>query len=221
MENNKSTSPGSDNYQRALRFGTRWTVLTSPYLILSVVAIYLLGGLPVVMNDIPRLLEFAGTSHFVFSVIVMLDAIFHAMFFITAVTLYAIWRQTMPLCASLIIVGGAWQMVIGMTKGLTTIYTLSPLGTAYLAGNSTLQASLLPIAQSLYGLRLGLQAMDGFGVIMIWAIVSLLPVESGIPRSIRWLGWILSLALLAATPSGPTFFIVAILFPVWLFLIGQ
>jgi hypothetical protein len=63
--------------------------------------------------------------------------------------------------------------------------------------------------------------MDGFGVMAIWIILSLFPTDSGIPRAVRWLGWILTLALLSATPSGPTFMLVVLLFPVWLFLMGR
>ena len=208
-------------YLRAIRFGANWTVVTSPYLILSFIAIFALGGVPIVSGEIGPALEIAGKSPVVFGAIVMLDAVFHALFFVTAVTLFAVLRQRWPVRASLILVCGAWQMIVGLTKGLSSLFTFTPLGAAYVAGDATLRATLLPIATSQFGLRLALQAMDGFGVMAIWIIISLLASESAIPRAVRWLGWILTLALVSATPSGPTFLLVALLFPVWLFLMGR
>ena len=208
-------------YQRAIRFGANRTMVTSPYLIRSFIAIFVIGGAPIVSGEIEQALEIAGKSPVVFGATVMLDAVFHALFFVTAVTLFAVSRQRWPVRASLILVCGTWQMVVDLTKGLSSLFTFVRLGTAFVAGDSAFKATLLPVASGEYGLRLALQAMDGFGVMAIWVILSLFPTDSGIPRAVRWLGWILTLALLSATPSGPTFLVVVLLFPVWLFLMGR
>ena len=209
------------DYFRAIRFGANWTMITSPYLILSVIAIFAIGGTPIVFGEIGPALEIAGKAPIVFGATVMLDAIFHAVFALTAVTLFAVLRERWPVRASLVLASGTWQMVVGLTKGLSSLLMFVPLGSAYIAGDSALRAVLLPVASSEFGLRLALQTMDGFGVMAIWLIVCLLPSDSAIPRGVRWLGWIMTLALLAATPSGPTFLLVAALFPVWLFLMGR
>jgi hypothetical protein len=209
-------------YQRAIRFGANWTLATSPYLPLSFVASLALGGMPIARGEIGPALEIAGKSPVVFGAIVMLDAVFHALFFVSAVTLFAVLRQRWPVRASLILTGGAWQMIIGLTKGLSSAFTFTRLGAAYVVGDSAVKTLLLPVASGEYGLRLALQAMDGCGVMVVWLIISLFPSGIGLPRLVRWVGWLLILALLIATPAGgPTFLLVVLLFPVWLFLIGR
>lgn len=208
-------------YRQAIRFGAFWTLGISPYLILYIIVTFLLGGVAVGIGQLKPTLEMAGSSPWRFDTVIMLDAIFHVLFFVTTVTLYAALRKQWPVSSALILACGTWQMVAGLTKGLSSVFTLSPLGAAFVGSNTTLKATLLTFASSLYGLRLALQTMDSFGIVVIWLVISMLPSSSGIPRLVRGLGWIMSLAILAATPSGPTFFIVVLLFPVWLFIMGR
>ena len=208
-------------YHRAIRFGANWTLVTSPYLILFFIAIFAMGGAESVSGEIGQTLEIAGKSPAVFGATVLLDNLFHVLFFITAVTLFAVLRLRWPVRASLIlvsVVSGAWQMMAGVTKGLSSLFTFTSLGAAYVAGDAALRATLLPVAAGEYGLTAALQTMDSIGVAAIWVIISLLPRDGALPRAIRWLGWILALALLS---PGPTFVVVVLLTPVWLFLMGR
>ena len=205
-------------YHRAIRFGANWTLVTSPYLILFFIAIFAIGGAESVSGEIGRTLEIAGKSPAVFGATVLLDSLFHVLFFVTAVTLFAVLRLRWPVRASLILVCGAWQMIAGVTKGLSSLFTFTSLGAAYVAGDAALRATLLPVAAGEYGLTAALQTMDSIGVAAIWVIISLRPRDGALPRAIRWLGWLLALALLS---PGPTFVIVVLLTPIWLFLMGR
>ena len=208
-------------YRRALLFGANWTmVVPGVYLILSAVAIFAVGGFAVLSGDIPSALELAGKSPAVFGAVVMLDGVFHILFLISAVTLYMALRGSWPVRAALILACGFWQMIVGFTKGLSSLLMFTPIGSAYVVGDAATRATLTAVGSGFYGLRLALQTMDGFGILVIVIILSLLPAGS-MPRSIRWLGWAITIALLSATPSGPTFILVIILFPVWAFLVGR
>ena len=205
-------------YHRAIRFGANWTMITSPYLLLYFIAIAVSGGADSLSGDIGKTLEMAGKSPAVFGATVLLDGLFHVLFFVTAVTLFAALRLRWPVRASLILVVGAWQMIIGFTKGLSSLYTFTSLGAAYVAGDSALRAALLPVAAGEYGLRQALQDMDTYGVMTILIITALFPSDGALPRAVRWLGWILVLAFLL---PGPSFLLVVVLLPVWLFLMGR
>jgi hypothetical protein len=109
-------------------------------------------------------------------------------------------------------------MIIGFTKALSSLYTFTSLGDAYVAADAALQAAFIPAAIAADGLRQALQEMDSFGVAVIWIIISLLPPESGLPRAVRWLGWVLAFALLGPDPG---FLLVILLGPVWMFLLGR
>jgi len=213
-----TTPPGLEippGYQRAIRFGANWTLITSPYMILYLFVVLVVG-----LNDsgsIGQMLEFAGTSRVAFGATVLLDGLSHVLFFVTFVTLFALLRVRWPVRASLILVCGAWQMIIGFTKALSSFFTFTSLGAAYVAGDTALRATLIPVAAGADGLRQALQRMDSFGVAVIWVIISLLPRDSGLPRAVRWLGWILAFALLGPDPG---FLLVIILGPVWAVLVG-
>ena len=203
-------------YQQAIRFGANWTMFISPYLILYFVMVIAIGGAS--SDDIGQTLEFAGKSPVAFGATVLLDGLFHVLFFVTVVTLFATIRLTWPVRASLILVCGAWQMLMGFTKALSSLMTFTQLGAAYIAGDAALRATLLPVAAGEYGLWQALQWMDSLGVMVIWLIVSLLPPGAGLPRPVRWLGWIMALAILSPDPA---FLLVILLSPVWLFLLGR
>jgi len=204
-------------YQRALRFGANWTMVISPYLIFYVILVIILEGSNG-SDTVAASLEFAGNSPMAHQAIVLLDGLFHALFFITVVTLFAVLRLPWPVRANLILVCGAWQMLMGFTKGLISSFTSTELGSAYITADATLRAALIPVASAQEGLLSALQWMDSLGVMFVWILVSLLPSTANLPRSVRWLGWIMTLGIL--TPD-PGFLLVILLSPAWLFLLGR
>jgi len=137
----ESRFPIPSGYERAIRFGARWTMLISPYMILYFILIVLLEG-GNSSGDLAAELSFAGSSPIAYEAIAALDGLFHALFFITTVTLFAVLRSAYPVQASLI-------------------------------------------------------------------LVALLPPSTGLPRSVRWLGWIMTLGILSPGPG----FLLVVLFP--------
>jgi hypothetical protein len=204
-------------YRQMIRFGAIWTMVTSPYMILYLLVALTIGQLAN-QSSLSQVLEAAGKRPFAFSTPVLLDGFSHVLFFVTFVTLFAALRTRWPVFASLILVFGAWQMFIGFTKALNTFITFNTLGQAYVSGDAAARQGLLFAAMASDGLRQALQWMDSLGVMAVWILVSLLPAAAGIPRPVRWLGWILSLAILAPDPA---FLLVVLLFPVWQFLLGR
>jgi hypothetical protein len=148
----------------------------------------------------------------------MLDGLFLVLFFATVVTLFAALRLRWPVRASLLLVFGTWQMLMGFTKALSSWFTFTNLGAAYVKGDASLRATLLPVAGGEYGLRDALQWMDSLGVLAIWVSVSLLPSSAGLPRAVRWLGWVVAVAILS---PGPAFLLVVLLSLPWLLLLGR
>lgn len=204
-------------YERGIRFGANWTMIISTYMILYFVLIIILEGGDS-SGDLAAELTFAGTSSLAYKTIAILDGLFHALFFVTTVTLFAILRLTYPVRASLILVCGAWQMLMGFTKGLFSSFTYTSLGSAYLTADQTLRTSLLSVATAADGLHSALQWMDSFGSMFVWILVALLPPATGLPRPVRWLGWIMTLGILM---PGPGFLLVVLLSPFWLFMLGR
>ena len=149
-------------YERGIRFGANWTMILSPYMILYFILILLLEGGDN-SGDLAAELSFAGNSPVTYKVIAILDGLFHALFFITTVTLFTILRSTFPVRASLILVCGAWQMLMGFTKGLFSSYTYTSLGSAYLTADESLRAAVIAIATAADGLHIALQWMDSLG----------------------------------------------------------
>lgn len=204
-------------YEGGIRFGANWTMIISPYMILYFLFIFLFGDINN-SGDLSAELSFAGSSPINHQAIALLDGLFHVLFFVTTVTLFAILRQAWPVRASLILVSGAWQMLMAFTKALFDSFSFTSLGTAYLAADTTQRATLLPVAEALSGLHSALQWMDSFGVLFIWILVSLLPQDANLPRVVRVLGWIMTIGIL--TP-GPGFLLVVLLSPFWLFMLGR
>ena len=137
-------------YEQAIRFGANWTTFFSPYLILYLITVIALD--PTSSDEIGQTLEFAGKWPAAFGATVFLDGLFHVIFFVTVATLFALLHPNWPVRASLLLVCGAWQMVIGFTKALSSYFIFTQLGTAYIEGDTTLRAMLLPVANSEYGL---------------------------------------------------------------------
>src|SRR4051794_27278180 len=174
-------------YERAIRFGATWTLVTSPFLLLFIVFAVASGGAAALNDNIVQTLETAGRAPAVFDATVLLDSASHLLIFVMVVTLFAVLRQRWPVRASLILMVGAWQMILGVTKGLTSTYTFNQLGAAYVTGDAALQRVLLSVAAGQYGMRQGLEYMDSTGVAALFVMVSLLPISTGIPRIVRWL----------------------------------
>jgi hypothetical protein len=207
-------------YERWVRFGANWTMIISPYLILYFIMVIVLGAVDDADNLVGTL-EFAGKSPVPYIATVFLDGLFHALAFITFVTLFTALRSTFPVQANLILVCGAWQMLMGFTKGLIASYVFPRLGMAYLAADPTLRSALIPVASAMDGLRMALQWMDSLGVMFGWILVSLLPQSSNLPRLVRWLGWIMAFGILVPEAIFPGFALVILLSPLWLFLLGR
>ena len=207
-------------YERWVRFGANWTMIISPYLIFYFILVIALGSSDD-SNNLAALLMSAGRSPFAYIAVVFLDGLFHALAFVTFVTLFTVLRVTFPVQANLILVCGVWQMLMGFTKGLIASYVFPRLGLAYLAADPTLRSASIPIASAMDGLRTAMQWMDSLGVMFGWILVSLLPQSSNLPRPIRWLGWIMVFGILVPETIFPGFLLVILLSPPWLFLLGR
>jgi hypothetical protein len=208
-------------YERWVRFGANWTIVISPYLILYTIMVFVLGGGGDDTNNFANLLDTVGHSPIPFIAVVFLDGLFHALAFITFLTLFTVLRVAFPVQASLILLCGVWQMLMGFTKGLIASYVFPRLGMIYLTAEPTLRSALIPVASAMDGLRMGMQWMDSFGVMFGWILVSLLPKSSNLPRPIRWLGWIMAFGILVPEWIFPGFLFVILLSPPWLFLLGR
>jgi hypothetical protein len=216
-----STSPTfaiPPDYQRGIRFGAIWTLVISPYLILYFLAIVLAGTASGDAETIDQTLVQAGTMPLTFAATVLGDGLFHVLFMVTVVTLFAALRVAWPVRASLILLCGAWQMILALTKVISTVLIFTELGAAYMGGDAAAQTAILPVANAAYQLWQALQWMDSLGVLAIWLLVALLPAATGLPRAVRWLGWIMAAAILAPDPA---FLLVVLLSPVWLFPLGR
>jgi len=207
-------------YERWVRLGATWTMIISPYLILYFIMVIVLGAVDDA-NNMAGTLEFAGKSPVPYIAVVFLDGLFHALAFITFVTLFTMLRVAFPVQANLILVCGTWQMLMGFTKGLIASFVFPRLGLAYLAADPTLRSALIPVASTMDGLRMALQWMDSLGVMFGWILVSLLPQSSNLPRLVRWLGWIMAFGILVPEAIFPGFALVILLSPLWLFLLGR
>jgi hypothetical protein len=207
-------------YERWVRFGANWTMIISPYLILYFIIVVVLGAVDDA-NNMASTLEFAGKSPVPYIATVFLDGLFHALAFVTFLTLFTVLRVTFPVQANLILVCGAWQMLMGFTKGLIASYVFPRLGMAFLTADATLRSALIPVASAMDGLRMALQWMDSLGVMFGWILVSLLPQSSSLPRPIRWLGWIMAFGILVPESIFPGFLLVILLSPPWLFMLGR
>jgi hypothetical protein len=204
-------------YERAIRFGAYWTMIISPYMIFYFVFV-ILAGLPDGSGGMPAVLEFAGSSAVAFIALAVLDGLFHALIFVTVVTLFMVLREAFPVQAILLLVCGAWQMLVGFTKGLIASFVFPSLGSAYLAAGQAMQAAYIPVASAFDSLHSALQWIDSLGVLFVLILISLLPPSTNLPRPVRWLGWIMAVAVIAPDPA---FLLVVLLSPFWLFLLGR
>jgi hypothetical protein len=126
-------------------------MLISPYLILYFVFVFAVGGASIGSSDVGATLELAGKSPLEFGAIVVLDGLFHVLFFATVVTLFAALRSRWPVRASLLLVFGAWQMVVGFTKALSSWFTFMHLGAAYVGAERRCAKRCCPWPQESLG----------------------------------------------------------------------
>ncbi len=208
-------------YERAIRFGANWTMLISPYLILYLIMVIALGRGGDDSNNMGALLTSAGGSPGPYIAVVFLDGLFHALVFITVVALFASLREVFPVQANLILVGGAWQMLMGFTKGLISPFVFPRLGSAFIAADATLRSAIIPVASAMDSLRNALQWMDSLGVLFGWILVSLLRQSTNLPRPVRWFGWIMAFGILVPESLFPGLLLVILLSPPWLFMLGR
>jgi len=150
-------------YERGIRFGANWTMIISPYLILYIILVILVG-LQDDSGDIAVILKFAGSAPASFVTTVFLDGLFHVLFFVTVVTLFTLLHESFPVQANMLLVCGTWQMLMGFTKWLIASFVFPKLGSAYLSVDPTLQATFIPVANAFDAMRNALQWMDSLGV---------------------------------------------------------
>jgi hypothetical protein len=206
-------------YERGIRFGANWTMAISPYLILYFILVIAIG--PADDASPASTLAFAGSSQLAFQAVVFLDGLFHVLIFGTIITLFAALRETYPVQANLILVCGTWQILMGFTKGMIASIVMPRLGAEYLAADAALRAAFLPAAIAMDSLHTALQWMDSLGVVCVWILVSLLPKSTGLPRAVRWLGWIMAFGILVPESLFPGFLLVILLSGPWLFFLGR
>ena len=191
----------SSEESRALRLAAFFTIaVTAFYPLLFLGAGFLLlqltGNFPIADLSTTAGLAYAGRFPTAATIGSLADGFSHVVFFVTFVAVFAVLRRRWPVRATLIVVGAAWQLVVGFTKALTSVYIITSLGSLYLATPLSGRGAFLPVGTLAQGLRQGLQDMDTYGVIAVWLLLALLPAASGIPRLVRWLGVVMTVAIL-------------------------
>jgi hypothetical protein len=213
------------NPSHALRIAAIFTMaVTGPYAVLFLVALFLSVVLTgnVFFPDLTTNagLDYAGRFPLAVLIGYIGDPLQQVAIFVSLGAVFAVLQKRWPVWAHLLLIIGSWQMVLGLTKGLTSVYMVTSLGASYLAANAADKAALLPLGGVVGGLRQGLQDMDTYGLIIAWVLIALLPKATGMPRWVRWLSLAMSVAFLL--PFGPIgFFIFTLLIPFWAFLLGR
>jgi hypothetical protein len=209
----------------AMRIAAIFTMaVTGPYAVLFLVVLFL--SIAITGNAFfPDLATSAGLDYagrFPTAVLIgyIGESLVQVAIFVSFVAVFAVLRKHWPVWAHLILIIGASQMILGLTKALTSVYMATSLGASYLAANAIGKAALLPLGGVVAGLRQGFQDMDTYTLIVALVLIALLPKATGMPRSVRWLSVAMSVAWLL--PFGPIgFFIVTLLIPIWAFLLGR
>src|SRR5437588_3772236 len=209
---------------RALRIAAFFTMAVTAFYPLLFLGTGFLSLLITGVFAIPDLSTRAGLAYagqFPTAVMIgcLADGFSHVAFFVTFVAVFAVLRSRWPVLATLVVVAAAWQGVVGFTKALTSVYIATSLGTLYLATPLSGKGAFLPVGTLAQGLRQGLQDMDTYGVVAVWLMVALLPGATAIPRLVRWLGAVMTVAILQ--PWWDLGSPLALLLPaVWAILLG-
>jgi hypothetical protein len=210
----------------ALRIAAIFTMaVTGPYAVLFLFALFL--SIVITGNVFfPDLATSAGLNYagrYPIAVLIgyISDPLEQVAIFVSFVAIFAVLRKHWPIWAHLILIIGASQMILGLTKGFTSFYMATSLGASYLAADAAGKAALLPLGGVVGGMRQGLQDMDTYGIIVTWVLIALLPKATGMPRWVRWLSLAMSVALLLPFGGPIGFFIFTLLVPFWAFLLGR
>jgi hypothetical protein len=224
ISHSNATTIVSSEESRALRIAAFFTMAVTGFYPLLFLGAGFLSILLTGDFGIPDLSTRAGLAYagrFPTAAIIgfLADGFSHVTFFVTFVAVFAVLRSRWPVRATLIVVGAAWQLVVGLTKTLTSVYITTSLGALYLAAPLPGKGAFLPVGTLAQGLRQGLQDMDTYGVVAVWFMIALLPRATGMPRLVRWLGVVISVAILL--PWGNFGFPLAILLlAVWAIALG-
>ena len=213
----------SSEESRALRIAAFFTMAVTgfyPLLFLGAgfLSLLLTGDFPIPDLSTRAGLAYAGQFPTAATIGSLADGFSHVVFFVTFVAVFAVLRRRWPVRATLIVVGAAWQMVVGLTKALTSVYIIPSLGTLYLATPLSGRGAFLPVGTLAQGLRQGLQDMDTYGVVAVWLMIALLPGATSMPRLVRWLGVVISVAILLPWDYG--FPLAILLAAVWAISLG-
>ena len=224
ISHSNSTTFVSSEESRAVRIAAYFTMaVTAFYPLLFIGAgfltILLTGDIGIPDLSTRAGLAYAGRFPTAVTIGSLADGFSHVVFFVTFVAVFAVLRRSFPVRATLILVCAAWQLVVGVSKALTSVYIITSLGTLYLATPLSGRGAFLPVGTLAQGLRQGLQDMDTYGVIAIWLLVALLPAATGMPGLVRWLGVAMAVAILQ--PWWDLGFPLALLLAaVWAILLG-
>ncbi|HEY6407087.1 MAG TPA: hypothetical protein VIY29_06450 [Ktedonobacteraceae bacterium] len=210
----------------ALRIAAIFTMaVTGPYAILFLIALFISVALTgnAFIPDLATSagLEYAGRFPIAMLIGYIGDPLEAVALFVSFVAVFAALRKRRPVWANLILIIGASQMILGLTKGFTSVYMGTSLGASYLVANAAGKAILLPLGGVVGGLRQGLQDMDTYTLIFVWVFIALLPKATGMPRWVRWLGLAMSVGFLLPFDGPIGFFIFTLLVPFWAFLLGR
>ncbi len=214
----------SPTYRRALRIGGYTAIASTLMTLVNILAFLAFPNLSkgyAIFTSGLATMQLAGTQPSVMLATLVFEGLgYHVFYFGIAVGLFVLLRSRWPVGATLLLVAGTWQMLFGVVKEFATFFMFQPLGAAYITGDAALRASLLPIAESYFGLRNALQYMDGSGIAAILIVASLLPAAVGVSRLVRWLGWPIVISVFLSVVPSPVFFVAAVLFPFWSLFLG-
>jgi hypothetical protein len=223
ISHSNGTTIASSEESRALRITAFFTMVVTafyPLLFLGAgfLTIRLTGDIGIPDLSTRAGLAYAGRFPTAVMIGCLADGFSHVTFFVTFVAVFAVLRSRWPVQATLVVVGAVWQLVVGFSKALTSVYIATSLGALYLAAPLSGRGAFLPVGTLAQGLRQGLQDMDTYGVVAVWLLVALLPRATGIPRLVRWLGGVMSVAIILPWDYG--FPLAILLLPVWAISLG-
>ena len=219
-------SAAQKNASHGLRNAGIFTMaVTGPFAILFLIALFLSVALTgnAFFPDLATSagLDYAGRFPTAVLIGYIGESLVQVAIFVSFVAVFAVLRNRWPVWAHLLLIVGAWQMILGLTKALTSVYMVTSLGASYLAASAVGKVALLPLGGVVGGLRQGFQDMDTYTLIVVWVLIALLPKATGMPRWVRWLGLAMSVGYLLPFDGPIGFFIFTLLISFWAFLLGR
>ena len=133
ISHSNATPIASSEETRALRIAAYFTmIVTTLYPLLFIgtgfLFLQLTGNFPIPDLSTRAGMAYAGRFPTVATLGCLADGFSHVVFFVTFVAVFAVLRRRWPVRATLIVVGAAWQLVVGLTKALTSVYIITSLG---------------------------------------------------------------------------------------------